>query len=72
MIPIVGIIITLIVRTSYQCVHQKEPRSHPWFLFICVKGVAGIIVKTRVAEKKISYDRLIKSRQNGKFIKKTK
>ena len=36
-------------------VHQWEPRSHPWFLFICVKGVAGIVVKTKVAEKKISY-----------------
>ena len=52
--------------------HQWEPRSHPWFLFICVKGVAGIIVKTKVAEKKISYDWLTKPRQNGKFVKKTK
>lgn len=54
------------------CLHQWEPRSHPWFLFICVKGVAGIIVKTKVAEKKISYDWLTKPRQNGKFVKKTK
>ena len=52
--------------------HHLEPRSNPWFLFICVKGVAGIIVKTKVAEKKISYDWLTKPRQNGKFVKKTK
>ena len=52
--------------------HQWELRSYPWFLFICVKGVAGIIVKTKVAEKKISYDWLTKPRQNGKFVKKTK
>ena len=49
-------------------VHHLEPRSHPWFLFICVKGVAGI----KVTEKKISYDWLTKPRQNGKFVKKTK
>lgn len=52
--------------------HHKEPWSNPRFLFICVKGVAGIIVKTKVAEKKISYDRLTKPRENGKFVKKTK
>ena len=52
--------------------HQWELRSHPWFLFICVKGVAGIIVKTKIAEKKISYDWLTKPRQNGKFVKRTK
>ena len=52
--------------------HQWEPRSHSWFLFICVKGVVGIIVKTKVAEKKISYDWLTKPRQNGKFVKRTK
>ena len=51
---------------------KREPRSNPWFLFICVKGVAGVIVKTKVAEKKISYDWLTKPRQNGKFVKKTK
>ena len=27
--------------------HQWEPRSHPWFLFICVKGVAGIVVRQK-------------------------
>lgn len=49
-----------------------KPWSNPRFLFICVKGVAEIIVKTKVAEKKISYDRLTKPRENGKFVKKTK
>lgn len=52
--------------------HHKEPWSNPWFLFICVNGVAGIIVKTKVVEKKISYDRLTKPRENGKVVKKTK
>ena len=40
--------------------------------FYLRKGVAGIIVQTKVAEKKISYAWLTKPRQNGKFVKKTK
>ena len=35
--------------------HHLEPRSNPWFFFICIKGVAGIIVKTKPYEKIISY-----------------
>ena len=50
--------------------HHLEPRSNPWFLFICVNGVAGIIVKTKKYEKIISYDWLTKPRENGKFVKK--
>ncbi len=60
------------IRFSVDVLHHKEPWSNPRFLFIRVKGVAGIIVKTKVAEKKISYDRLTKPRENGKFVKKTK
>ena len=30
------------------------------------------MTQTKVAEKKNSYDRLTKPRQNGKFVKKTK
>ena len=52
------------------CLHHLEPRSNPWFLFICVNGVAGIIVKTKKYEKIISYDWLTKPRENGKFVKK--
>ena len=50
--------------------HHLEPRSNPWFLFICINGVAGIIVKTKKYEKIISYDWLTKPRENGKFVKK--
>ncbi len=50
--------------------HHLEPRSNPWFLFICVKVVAGIIVKTKKYEKIISYDWQTKPRYNGKFVKK--
>ncbi|MGN0744014.1 MAG: hypothetical protein ACI4MZ_01890 [Christensenellales bacterium] len=47
-----------------------EPRSNPWFLFICINGVAGIIVKSKQYEKIISCDWLTKPRENGKFVKK--
>ena len=51
--------------------HHLEPRSNPWFLFVCINGVAGIIVKTKPYEKIISYDWQTKPRENGKFVKKT-
>ena len=47
-IPIVGIIITLIVRTSYQCVHHLEPWLNPRFFFYPGKKPA----KKRKANKK--------------------
>ena len=34
---------------------QWESRSNPRFLFVCVKGVAGLIVKTKKIEPKTTY-----------------
>ena len=34
---------------------QWESRSNPRFLFVCVKGVAGLIVKTQKVEPKTTY-----------------
>lgn len=34
---------------------QWESRSNPRFLFVCVKGVAGLIVETQKIEPKTTY-----------------
>ena len=34
---------------------QWESRSNPRFLFVCIKGVAGLIVETKKIEPKTTY-----------------
>ena len=47
---------------------QWESRSNPRFLFVCVKGVAGLIVKTQKVKPKTTY--LIQPRDyQGQYIK---
>ena len=48
------------VRMLTSLLHQMETRSNPWFFFICIKGVAGIIIKTKKYEKITSYVYLTK------------
>ena len=41
----------IVLATMFNGLFGRESRSNPRFLFVCVKGVAGIIVKTITHEK---------------------